>query len=127
MINNQVDAATGTLLLRARFANETELLWPGQFLNVVLVLGSLTNAPVVATSAVQSGQNGDFVFVVKADQTVEKRPVTLGLVRGNETVIQSGVKIGEMVVTDGQLRLVNGAKVDIKTSGQSSAGAGRPG
>jgi multidrug efflux system membrane fusion protein len=111
VINNQVDTTTGTLLLRARFDNADERLWPGQFLNVTLTLGQLTNATVVPSAAVQTGQNGEFIFVVKPDTSVEKRPVMLGPLRDGETVILSGVKPGEKVVTDGQLRLVPGAKV----------------
>ncbi len=118
VVNNQVDSATGTLLLRARFANADERLWPGQFLNVTLTLGELTNATVVPSPAVQSSQSGDFVFVVRPDASVEKRLVTTGPQRGNETVIVSGVKSGETVVTDGQLRLVPGAKVSVETPGE---------
>src|SRR6185295_95567 len=116
VIDNQVDSTTGTLLLRAAFANEDELLWPGQFVNVTLTLGQLTNAIVVPSPAIQSSQSGEFVFVVKSDATVEKRLVTLGPVRGGEAVIQTGVKPGETVVTDGQLRLVPGASVNTKSS-----------
>lgn len=111
VINNQVDSTTGTLLLRAEFSNEDELLWPGQFVNVTLTLGQITGATVVPSSAVQSSQSGEFVFAVKSDSSVEKRPVTLGPVLGGETVIQSGVKPGETVVTDGQLRLVPGSAI----------------
>ena len=124
VINNQVDVATGTLLLRAKFANADEALWPGQFLNVQLTLGRLSNAIVIPAPAVQSGQNGDFVFVVGEDQSVTKRPVTLGPVRGGEAVIQSGLKVGETVVTDGQLRLVPGAKVDVRLPGKPDGGRG---
>jgi multidrug efflux system membrane fusion protein len=116
VVNNQVDTTTGTVLLRAAFPNEDELLWPGQFLNVTLTLGQLKGATLVPSAAVQSSQTGEFVFVVKADETVEKRPVTLGPVRGSETVIQTGVQPGETVVTDGQLRLVPGSKVNTKSS-----------
>jgi len=115
VIDNQVDSTTGTFLLRAVFPNEEELLWPGQFVNVTLTLGQLTNATVVPSPAIQSSQSGEFVFVVKSDATVEKRPVTLGPVRGGETVVQTGVKPGETVVTDGQLRLVPGASVNTKS------------
>lgn len=112
VINNQVDTTTGTLMLRARFENAEERLWPGQFLNVTLTIGQLANATVVPASAVQAGQNGEFVFVVQPDTSVEKRLVTLGQLREGETVILKGVKPGEKVVTDGQLRLVPGAKVN---------------
>jgi multidrug efflux system membrane fusion protein len=115
LINNQVDTGTGTVLLRAAFANEHELLWPGQFVNVTLTLGQLTNVTVVPSAAVQSSQSGEFVFVVKADATVEKRLVLLGPTRANEAVLRDGVKPGETVVTDGQLRLVPGATVNAKT------------
>ena len=111
VINNQVDTTTGTLLLRARFDNADERLWPGQFLNVTLTLGELPNAIVVPSAAVQTGQNGEFVFVVGPDGSAEKRAVVLGPLRDGETVILNGVKPGERVVTDGQLRLVPGAKV----------------
>jgi multidrug efflux system membrane fusion protein len=120
-VNNQVDVTTGTLMLRATFPNPDERLWPGQFLNVTLTLGELTNATVVPSQAVQTSQEGEFVFVVKPDASVEKRLVTLGPARRGEAVIQTGVKVGETVVTDGQLRLVPGAKVDIKTPAPSPA------
>ena len=111
VINNQVDSTTGTILLRAAFPNSDELLWPGQFVGITLTLGQLTNAIVVPSSAIQSSQSGEFVFVVKSDSTVEKRLITLGPARAGEVVIQSGVKPGETVVTDGQLRLVPGSTV----------------
>jgi multidrug efflux system membrane fusion protein len=111
VINNQVDPATGTILLRATFPNEDELLWPGLLANVTLTLGLLTNAVVVPSPAVQSSQSGEFVFIVKPDMTVEKSPIVLGPVRGGEAVIQRGVRAGQIVVTDGQLRLVPGATV----------------
>lgn len=87
VVNNQVDSGTGTIMLRARFPNEDERLWPGQFLNLTLTLGRLTNATVVPSQAVQISQNGEFVFIVKPDNTVEKRLVTLGLTRAGEAVI----------------------------------------
>ena len=127
VINNQVDSGSGTVLVRAVFPNQDEQLWPGQFLNITLTLGQLTNVVVVPSQAVQISQNGEFVFVVKPDATVEKRLVTLGLMRAGEAVIQSGVQPGETVVTDGQLRLVPGSKVDIKTPGQAPAPKPAPG
>jgi multidrug efflux system membrane fusion protein len=129
VINNQVDTTTGTILLRAMFPNEDEWLWPGQFLNVSLTLGQLKGATVVPSAAIQTSQSGEFVFVVKPDETVEKRPVTLGPVRGADTVIQTGVKPGETVVTDGQLRLVPGSKVNTKSPEATMPGqpAGRSG
>jgi multidrug efflux system membrane fusion protein len=127
VINNQVDSTTGTVMLRAVFPNQEEKLWPGQFLNLTLTLGQLANATVVPSQAVQTSQSGEFVFVVKPDGTVEKRPVRLGLSRAGETVVQQGIAPGETVVTDGQLRLVPGAKVEVKIPGQAPAGKPAPG
>ena len=121
VVDNQVDATTGTVLLRAVFPNEAEQLWPGQFVNVTLRVGQLTNAVVVPSQSIQTSQEGEFVFVIKGDGTVEKRMVKLGPVRPGEVVIESGIKAGEIVVTDGQLRLVPGAKVDAKTWPPSDA------
>jgi multidrug efflux system membrane fusion protein len=113
-INNQVDTSTGTILLKAIFPNENEALWPGQFVNVVLTLTRQTNAVVVPSAAVQTGQRGNYVFVVKSDLTVESRPVILGNEFGREVVIARGLQPGEKVVTEGQLRLAPGIKVEIK-------------
>jgi multidrug efflux system membrane fusion protein len=115
-INNTVDESTGTIDLKGTFPNEHSRLWPGQFVHVKLTLSELTNAIVVPTQAVQTGQNGEFIYVVKADQTVEERPVTIGIAYGGETVIEKGLKAGETVVTDGQLRLEPNVKVSIKTN-----------
>ncbi len=110
-VDNTVDAATGTILLKAEFANEDMLLWPGEFVNVVLVLRQLENAVVVPSQAIGTGQKGDYLFVVKSDATVEMRSVTVAYRLGNDAVIESGVAAGEKVVTDGQLRLRPGAKI----------------
>ena len=123
VVDNQVDASTGTVLLRAIFPNATDQFWPGQFLNVSLDVGQLTNAVVVPAPAVQIAQEGEFVYVVGAAATVEKRLVTLGPVREGEAVIAKGVRAGETVVTDGQLRLVPGAKADVKKSDPPAAPA----
>jgi len=121
-IDNAVDTTTGTIQLKATFPNTGEALWPGQFVDVALTLSEEPNAVVVPSQAVQTGQNGEFIFVVKTDQTVEMRPVTLGVALPGETVVQSGIKAGETVVTDGQLRLVPGSKVNIKSAlAQTSA------
>ncbi|HKV38437.1 MAG TPA: efflux RND transporter periplasmic adaptor subunit [Blastocatellia bacterium] len=111
--DNTVDQATGTILLKATFANADKVLWPGQFVNVVLTLTSRPNAIVAPARAVQIGQQGQFVYVVKPDMTVESRPVVLGKGTDTEAVIDRGLSAGERVVTDGQLRLVPGAKVEI--------------
>ena len=123
-IDNAVDTTTGTIQLRATFPNDDGTLWPGQFVQVALTLSDLTNAIVVPSQAVQTGQNGQFVYVVKLEQTAgekpdqiaEERPVTIGITYQGETVVQSGLKAGETVVTDGQLRLAPGVKVSIKSA-----------
>ncbi len=127
VVNNQVDTTTGTILLRATFANEQETLWPGQFVNITLTLGHLTNATVVPSAAVQTGQAGEYVFVVTPGSTVEKRPVTLGPTLDGEAVIQSGVRPGETVVTDGQLRLTPGSAVDTKAGETGGRAPSKPG
>ena len=121
-LDNAVDTTTGTILLKATFPNEDGALWPGQFVLVTLTLSELTNAIVVPSQAVQTGQNGQFIYVLKPDPTntasqiVEDRPVTIGITYQSETVVQSGLKAGETVVTDGQLRLAPGVKVNVKSS-----------
>ena len=114
-IDNAVDTTTGMIQLKATFPNEDNALWPGQFVQVTLTLSELTNAIVVPSQAVQTGQNGNFIYVVKPDQTVEQRPATIGITFQGRTVVQSGLKAGETVVTDGQLRLTSGVKVSVKT------------
>ncbi|HYM13477.1 MAG TPA: efflux RND transporter periplasmic adaptor subunit [Bryobacterales bacterium] len=112
-VDNNVDMTTGTIKLKGTFTNSDRKLWPGQFVRVALRLFSETNAIVVPTRAVQTGQDGQFVFVVKPDMSVELRPVTPGVRVDQETVIQKGLAAGETVVTEGQLRLAPGAKVRI--------------
>ncbi len=114
-LDNSVDPTTGMIQLRATFPNARSLLWPGQFVSLSLQLDELTNAVVVPSQAVQTGQNGQFTYVVKPDQTVEVRPVQAGITYHGLTVVASGVSAGETVVTDGQLRLTSGAVVADKT------------
>ena len=114
-IDNNVDPTTGTILLKAVFPNTDHTLWPGQFVNVVMELGHETGTILVPASAVQSGQKSRQVFVVAPDQTVQLRPVKTGRTANDLTVILEGVQEGETVVTDGQLRLTPGAKVQIKS------------
>jgi len=111
VIDNAVDTATGTIHLKATFSNENRLLWPGQFVNVALMLDTQDNVTVVPSEAVQAGQRGQMVYVVKPDQSVEPRIVTVGALVGRKVVIEKGVAPGETVVTDGQLRLFPGARV----------------
>jgi membrane fusion protein, multidrug efflux system len=115
-VDNAVDPTTGTIRLKATFENKESRLWPGQFVNVVIRLTTQPNAVLVPSQAVQSGQQGQFVFVVKPDLTAEARPVKVGKAVGEETVIESGLKPEETVVTDGQLRLFPGAKVVVRDS-----------
>jgi membrane fusion protein, multidrug efflux system len=114
-VNNTIDANTGTVLLKGTFANPERRLWPGQFVNVVLILTSRPNAVVAPSQAVQTGQQGQYAFVVKDDHTVDLRPVVSGLTVGGETVIEKGLQPGETVVTDGQLMLYPGARVEVKS------------
>ena len=113
-VDNQVDQTTGTIRIKATFPNANRRLWPGQFVNVKVKLTSDLQAIVVPSVAVQAGPEGQFVYVVKNDQTVEMRPVVVARTAGAETVLKDGVKPGETVVTDGQLRLVPGSKITIK-------------
>ena len=113
-IDNAVDLTTGTIKLKGTFENHDRRLWPGGFVNVVLTLAEQPGTVIVPSAAVQTGQNGQYVFVVKPDQTVDMRPVEPGWIVDNMTVIKKGVQAGEQVVTDGQVRLVPGSKVDIK-------------
>lgn len=115
-LDNTVDVSTGTVKLKGNFPNPEKRLWPGQFVNVILSLTERPNSIVVPSRAVQTGQSGEYVFVVKPDLTVESRPVIVGDVLDDSTVIESGLKAGETVVTDGQLRLVPGAPVEIKNA-----------
>jgi multidrug efflux system membrane fusion protein len=110
VIDNQVDSATGTIRLKASFENRHGGLWPGQFVNVVLTLDT-QSAVIVPAEAVQSGQQGPFVYVVKPDDTVEPRPVAVGQTVAGKVVIEKGIAAGEKVVTDGQSRLFPGAKI----------------
>jgi len=113
-VDNSVDQSTGTIRIKATFPNEDRRLWPGQFVNVTVALTKDPTATVVPTAAVQVGQQGQYAYVVKADHSVEYRPVEVERTSGLETVIKSGLKPSETVVTDGQLRIVAGSHVSIK-------------
>ncbi len=123
LVNNQVDSSTGMVLLKAAFPNAGKVLWPGQFVNVTVTLSTLKDAIVVPPQAVQPGQKGDYVFVVGKDMAVEMRPVKTGQKNLAGAVILSGLQPDETVVTDGQLRLFPGAKVEIKDSLETSSGS----
>lgn len=115
-VNNTVDSSTGTILLKATFPNTHKRLWPGQFINVVVTLTSVHDAVVVPNQAVQTGQAGQYVFVLKDDHSVEPRPVVAGSVWGTDEVVEKGLRAGETVVTDGQLLLYPGARVEVKNA-----------
>ncbi len=115
-INNAVNVATGTIELKATFENADERLVPGQFVDVVLTVSVLRDALVVPSQAVQNGQSGSYVFVVNADQTVEMRPIAVRTLDDGRMIAGSGLKAGETVVTEGQMRLTPGAKVSVKTA-----------
>jgi multidrug efflux system membrane fusion protein len=117
-VDNAVDVTTGTIKLRATFPNTDHKLWPGQFVRVTLRLTTRANATVVPNEAVQTGQNGTYVYVVKQDRTVESRPVTTGARVDQDVVVEQGLTPGETVVTEGQLRLAPGSRV--QTGGRGS-------
>jgi membrane fusion protein, multidrug efflux system len=125
-IDNAVDATTGTIVVKALFPNADALLTPGQFVNVALVVDQLADALIVPASAVQTGPKGDSIFVVKADQTVELRPVTVAVALADQVVLAGGVAPGEKVVTDGQLRLKAGSKIKIAGAGSEPASVQPP-
>jgi multidrug efflux system membrane fusion protein len=112
-VDNAVDPATNTVKLRASFANPDETLWPGQFVNIALTLGTDADAIVVPEAAVKAGPNGSYVFVVKADHHAEQRGVTVARTVAGETVIAKGLDAGETVVIDGHSRVVDGGTVKI--------------
>jgi multidrug efflux system membrane fusion protein len=119
-LDNAVDQTTGTILLRSTFANQDRMLWPGQFVNVTLTLSLQPEALVIPSQAVQTGQQGRYVFVVTPESTAEYRLVALSRTVDGEAVVLKGVSPGERVVTDGQLRLTQGAQVTIIESGQAA-------
>jgi multidrug efflux system membrane fusion protein len=124
-VDNSVDPSTDTIRLKATFGNADHVLWPGQYATVSVRLATIPHAVVVPSEAVQTGQDGQFVFVVKADSTVEQRAVTTGSAVDEDTVIKSGLNLGETVVTEGQLRLDAGTRVtraDPKTGEAAPAG-----
>ncbi|MBU0736247.1 MAG: efflux RND transporter periplasmic adaptor subunit [Proteobacteria bacterium] len=113
-VDNAVDRTTGTIRLKGTFPNEENRLWPGQFVDVVVILDTQKDATVVPSQAVQTGQEGPYAFVVTPELTAEYRKLIVGRSLNGETVVAEGLKPGERVVTDGYLRLVPGAKVEIK-------------
>jgi multidrug efflux system membrane fusion protein len=113
-IDNNVDVTTGTIRVKALFQNKNHTLWPGEFVRVTLRLAIRPDALIVPGQAVQTGQIGSFVFVVKPDRTVESRPVVAGMHIDSDIVIEKGLEPGETVVTEGQLRLAAGSRVEMR-------------
>lgn len=123
-VDNAVDPATGTIKVKGTFPNTDRRLWPGQYVNVTVELTTQRDATVVSTQAVQAGQQGPYVFVVKPDQTVEMRNVVVNRTAAAETIIASGLEPGETVVTDGHLRLVPGSRISVKGQDADSTRSG---
>jgi multidrug efflux system membrane fusion protein len=124
-IDNAVDTTTGTIRLKGTFQNSNHQLWPGQFVNVVLQLTTRRGAVVVPNQAVQTGQDGTFVYVVGDDRKVSFRPVKVGPRVDLDLVIDEGLKAGEIVVTEGQLRLQPGSEISSSDGSNNSKGGGR--
>jgi multidrug efflux system membrane fusion protein len=115
-VDNTVDAMTGTIALKATFANDRGVLWPGQYVNATMTVANRPNAVVVPAEAVQTGQSGQFVYVVKSDHSVELRPVSVAQQVAQVAIVDRGVAAGETVVTDGQMNLTAKSKVSIRGS-----------
>lgn len=120
-IDNAVDPTTGTIASKATFANVDSALWPGQYVNVTVLLRTEPSAVVVPSPAIQTGQNGSYVYVIKPDSTVESRPVAIERTQGTMSVVARGLSPGEQVVTDGQLRLTPGVRIEIKKPAEAAS------
>jgi len=118
--DNQIDATTGTSKLKAVFDNSNNALYPNQFVNVRLLINVLKNAVVVPGTTIQRGSQGNFVYVVRNNQTAELRPVTIQTTEGNDVAIATGLQAGDMVVLEGMDKIQDGARVDVQTPGSSS-------
>ena len=126
-IDNQIDPQTGTARLKAIFQNRDNMLWPNQFVNARMLVDTLTNQVLIPQVAIQRGQQGTFVYVIKPDNTVEVRTIQVGVMEGEDADVLGGLKAGETVVTDGTDRLQAGSKVRIRPAGGGAgAGSGAP-
>ncbi|MFC7610486.1 efflux RND transporter periplasmic adaptor subunit [Teichococcus aestuarii] len=125
-IDNQIEATTGTVRVKAVFPNDDMRLWPGAFVSLRLAIETVPGAIVIPLVAVQQGPNGPYAFVAKPDNSVEQRPLALGAVTLAEAVVREGLKPGEQVVTSGGLRLNNGSRI-VPASAEAPAGAAPPG
>lgn len=119
-VDNTVDSSTGTIQMKATFDNTKQQLWPGQYVNIKLPLMQINNAVLVPTIAIQAGPNGSYVFVINPDHTVRLQLVATGATVGDQTIISKGLHAGEQVVTEGQLRLTDGASVRIAAPSESA-------
>jgi multidrug efflux system membrane fusion protein len=127
-VDNQIDTTTGTVKLRAQFANEEEALFPNQFVNVQLLLDTLQSPTIIPTAAVQRGAPGTFVYLTRPDDTVAVRPVTLGPTQGDRVAVTTGLATGDQVVVDGADKLRDGAQISRRdTSGAAAAPVGESG
>jgi membrane fusion protein, multidrug efflux system len=124
LIDNAIDQATGTIHLKARFDNEDEQLWPGQFVNLRVIVSTRQNVATVPSQTVQNGPNGHYAYVIKPDNTVERRPVEVASIQDGIAVVTKGLAPGERVVVDGQYRLTDGARVNPVANPSSSGAAG---
>jgi membrane fusion protein, multidrug efflux system len=123
LIDNTIDQSTGTIRLKARFDNEEERLWPGAFVNTRLILSVRNGVATVPSQTVQQGPNGNYAYVVKPDDTVERRVVDVASIQDGIAVVTKGLSPGERIVVDGQFRLTNGARVK-PSAPQTGAPAG---
>ena len=114
-LDNTVEVSSGTIKLKGVFENAKKRLWPGQLVNISITMSVRKNAVIVPTQAIQTGQQGQYLLVIKQDSTAELRPVTVGPVQNGNTVIEKGLQTGEQVVIDGQVRVIPGSKVEIKS------------
>lgn len=126
VLDNQIDSTTATVKLKATFANANYELWPGQFVNVRLLVGTRPDAVTVPAQAVQRGPNGMYVYVLGADGKAEMRTIKVGSVEDNRMLVESGLQAGERVVVDGQYRLQPGVSVEITRNMAASGGSEEP-
>jgi multidrug efflux system membrane fusion protein len=122
LIDNAIDQATGTIRLKATFTNQDERLWPGAFVNVRLILQTRQGVPTVPAQTVQDGPTGRYAYVIKDDNTVERRPVEVAAIQDGIAVITKGLSLGDKVVVEGQYRLTQGARVRVSTPSAGASG-----
>jgi multidrug efflux system membrane fusion protein len=125
MIDNQISAATATIAYKGSFDNADEALWPGQFVNIRLLLQVRHNALTVPVTAVVRGPEGAYAFVIDADRVVQKRPIEVGFANKAIAIVNNGLVVGEQIVTDGQYRIQAGSRVEIQASSAASASSPR--